>query len=109
MEQWKIIPFISKRDQRFSSIGTDEIPDMIQVPMLHTVHSHEKHLEILELIAKAPETLRQRDALLEACKEARKWFEDLIECKPRPTGESAIVMQSVLHEAIVSAYASVEG
>ncbi len=42
--------------------------------------------------------------LLEVCKLSRKWFEDFIECKPRPTEQSAIDMQSALHEAIVSVY-----
>ncbi len=42
--------------------------------------------------------------LLNACQIARKWFEDYIECKPRPTEQSAIDMQSMLDEEITKAY-----
>ena len=49
------------------------------------------------LIAAAPE-------LLEACKDARKWFEDFIECKPRPDEQSAVNMQKALQDTIVGCY-----
>lgn len=62
-----------------------------------------KHIRVTRarLIAAAPETAAQRDDLLAACKDARKWFEDYIECKPRPNEQSAIDMQHTLHESIV--------
>ncbi|KKK66303.1 hypothetical protein LCGC14_2965480, partial [marine sediment metagenome] len=45
------------------------------------------------------------DGLVAACQVARKWFEDFIECKPRPTAQE---MQNKLHEAIVQALKQVK-
>jgi len=57
--------------------------------------------EHAEFIVKA---CNNHDDLLKACKDARKWFEDFIECKPRPDEQSAIDMQKKLHEVVINCY-----
>jgi len=48
------------------------------------------------------------DNLLAACKDARKWLEDFIECKAKSSELSAFELKGILHEAIVNAYAIAE-